>query len=857
MPKRSEQHPNQHLREARLHLGWTQQELADRLSTTALTIGRWERQEMFPSSYFRHKLCMLFGKSAEELGFVSPEKDKSQETVHNVDHQDTNSTVPSSSLRLWTLPQQRNTFFTGRDALLSHLHRVLCTDKAATVTQVHAMSGLGGIGKTQTAIEYAYRFRDEYQAVFWLRAETYDALMVDIVALAELLKLPEKDEQDQSIILKAVKKWLEKSSHWLLILDNVEDFAMLVDFLPSQSMGHILLTTRVQATGTLADRINVEQMEPDEGALFLLRRAKLLAHDATLDEASRSLQVQAKDISQMLDGLPLALDQAGAYIEETGCSLTAYGNRYQARRAMLLDRRGSTSIEHPQSVTTTLSLCIEKVEQSSSVAAELLYACAFLFPDAIPEEIITQGNAELGPCLQSIGADPLVFDEALAVLGKYSLLRRNAGMETLSIHRLVQVMLRERMDKKTQRDWSQRIIRAVNKLFPDGEQAALWPQCQRLLPHVEVCVQLLEQWELAFQEAGRLLSEAGTYLRERGQHAQAEIFLCRVHEMRVRILGSEHPDVAQCLDDLASLYWYQGRYAEAETFYRRALKLKELHLSPEHLDIAETLNNLAVLYFHQGLYTEAEPLYQRALSIKELHLGMEHPKTADTLNNLAVLYRNQGRYNEAEQLYCRTLVIWERQLGSEHPDTIFAIANLGRLYCVQRRYAEAEPLLQKAIALSERVMGTEHPSTAQCLSNLARLYIDQAMYTEAEPLLLRALTIREQRLGTEHPYTLLSLNTLAMLYTHQSRYTEATSLYERVIALQESKLGAEHPDVATSLHDLAVLYTKQAEYGRAKPLFEHTLVIRESKLGTEHPDTIVSRERYLELLQTMKQERID
>src|SRR2546421_2449732 len=375
---------------------------------------------------------------------------------------------------IWNIPYPRNPFFTGQEKVLTQLATTLRTGQATALSQPQAVSGLGGIGKTQIAIEFAYRHRQDYQAVLWVLSDSRESLVSGYIAIAQLLKLPEKDVQEEQVITGAVKVWLQTHDSWLLILDNADNLALVCEFLPLTFDGHVLITTRARATGVQAHRIEVEVMPEDIWASFLLRRAKLIALDGELAQVDATDATTAKEVCQELGGLPLALDQAGAYIEEVECSLQDYQQRYQSRRAWLLKRRGEMASDHPDSVATTWSLSFEKVEQRNALAADLLRVCAFLAPDAIAEEIIVEGAGNLGPSLALIAEDDLALDEAIAPLLAYSLIRRNMKKKTLSMHHLVQVMLKDGMDEQTRRQWAVRVVQAVNAVFPDEVKFRNW-----------------------------------------------------------------------------------------------------------------------------------------------------------------------------------------------------------------------------------------------------------------------------------------------------------------------------------------------------------------------------------------------
>lgn len=730
--------------------------------------------------------------------------------------------------RIWNIPYTRNPVFTGRDELLKQLAIGLKTGQA------QAISGLAGIGKTQVAIQYAYHYGHEYEYVFWLKAATYDLLVSDFVIIADLIQLAERNEQDQKTIIEAVKRWLIRESKWLLIFDNVDDIERASSLLPARSHGHVLLTTQAQALSKIARKVAVDVMTPEEGALFLLRRANIIEPQAQLDSVDETDRAQAIAIAELLGGLPLALDQAGAYIEETASSLSDYINLYNTERAQLLKQRGSFSVDHPESVVTTWQLSFEKISATNPAAGDLLRFLAFLSPDAIPEEILTEGSSELGPVLQSVASNSFSLTATLRELLNYSLIRRNPNTKTLAIHRLVQAVLQDEMDELTQRLWAERVVRAVNRAFPESDFTT-WRRSQRCLAHAQFCADLIDQWKLSFPEAARLLHQTGHYLYERGQYSEAEPLYQRALTIREHISGPTHPDVATSLHDLAELYYQQGKYPEAETLYQRALAIQEQTLGSQHPDFARTLNNLGELYRVQGKYIQAEQFYQRALSIREQVLGPSHPDVARSLDDLALLHYNQGKYDQAEPLYRRALAIREQALGPLHPDIPRTLNDLALLYYQQKKYEQAEPLYQRALTTRVQILGPHHPDVAISLNNLAGLYIDQKSYDQAISFLERALAIREETFGTHHPRVAISQSNLAGIYCLQGKYEQAEPLLRRSLLTHEQVLGPQHPTVAITLINLARLYYAQGKSTQGEPLYQRALAIEEVALGPQHP----------------------
>src|SRR5258708_22891189 len=386
---------NERLRQLRIERRWRQQDVADQLGVALVTIQRWERGFQQPSAYYRVKLSALFGLSAQELGLLeappspAPTESEARETAHP-------GAAAPDEITLWTVPYARNPHFTGRDDLLEQLMQQFSPREAgqptsirqAALTQPHAIKGLGGVGKTQIAVEYAYRAHEQgrYTHTLWINAASEEAILTSFVALITFLPaFGPGGETDQRKLVAALIRWLEQCVQpWLLIFDNADDLSFIPSYLPARGTGSLLFTTPAAAVGALASSVEVDCMSLIEGTQLLLRRAQREA------SASHSEIDEATTLVVALAHFPLAIDQAGAYIEETGCSLHDYFQIYQKHRYALLARRGKQAAHYPESVATTWSLSFQHVEETNPAAAELLRLCAFLPPDHIPQELLTQ-----------------------------------------------------------------------------------------------------------------------------------------------------------------------------------------------------------------------------------------------------------------------------------------------------------------------------------------------------------------------------------------------------------------------------------------------------------------------------------
>jgi tetratricopeptide (TPR) repeat protein len=733
-----------------------------------------------------------------------------------------NESQPSRVLpeRYENIPPQTACFVPKQqeiDALLERLQQYPCV----------ALSGLGGIGKTQTAIAVARRLAEQYDYILWLSAEDIRFAGTGLRLLVDALNLPGVNPEQGDTYLQALRIWLrsDDSKNWLLVVDNADEPESLREFFDSlhTPRGKVLLTTRAHASRLACLNLHPEAVV--EAQRMIEAEAVEFLFERTGKPRNPQTEQTARAIATRLGYLPLAMEQAGAYLTQTQAPLQDYLQLYDQKRREWDQRYKPQMGNYPATVGTTWLINIEQVQRKSPPSVALLQLLAFFDSERIPLWLVQVIAYQMKPTgclalvglLERIGLNESAMSEALAQLISYSLVGYDGYIEregeqvpySCAVHRLVQEVVRDNLGAE-QAQWVGQLLHAYSEIAPDPEMPAEWERWREMLPHLFATL------------------ERATALKVKPRLLQAYL-----------------------LNQAGLFLYYQGRYGEAEPLYQQALAIMRERLGEQHPHTATILNDLARLYQAQGRYDEAEPLYQQALAIMRERLGEQHPHTATILNNLAGLYQAQGRYDEAEPLYQQALAIMRERLGEQHPDTATILNNLAGLYQAQGRYDEAEPLYQQALAIRKAQLGEQHPDTATILNNLAVLYRAQGRYDEAEPLCLQALAIRKAQLGEQHPDTANSLNNLAVLYRAQGRYDEAEPLCLQALAIRKAQLGEQHPHTATSLNNLAGLYQAQGRYDEAEPLYQQALAIRKAQLGEQHPYTITVAGNYFACLMGM------
>jgi tetratricopeptide (TPR) repeat protein len=484
---------------------------------------------------------------------------------------------PGALPPIWNVPHQRNPNFVGRDDLLDGIRETLTSEKAAALTAIH---GLGGVGKTQLAAEYAYRHTADYEVVWWIRSEEPTTLSSDYALLAEALDLPQKHEREQPVIVAVVREWLNHNAGWLLVFDNARHVQDVREYLPQNRAGHALITSRDPNWGSVAKPFEVEVLPREDSIKFLLERT------GQNDEAA------ARKLAEALGDLPLALEQAGAYIETNSKPLADYLSLFQKRRAELL-RRGQPA-GYPDTVATTWEISFRDVEQESPAAAGLLNLCAFLAPDDIPLSILRDDPQDLPEVLAGVVVDEVYLDDTIGALRRYSLMERSE--DSLSVHRLVQMVARDRLREDERSKWAEAAAQIVNAAFPfDSDDVRTWAVCARLLPHALMAAERGESFGLAPEATGRLLNQVGLYFRGRAQHSEAKQAFERALRIGEATLGPDHPAVAIRVNNLGGVLKDLGDLAHARQCFEREVKIFLKFLGEDHPSTVTARKHLELL----------------------------------------------------------------------------------------------------------------------------------------------------------------------------------------------------------------------------------------------------------------------
>ena len=642
------------------------------------------------------------------------------------------------------LPNRGSREFIGRERELQQIHDFLNEDNQYTMI---ALSGMGGVGKTELALQYAWREWDNKTflgGICWLNALNNDPgiQIVDFASQYLKLMLP-----DQGTLTERVRycwqHWIEGDV--LIIFDDVRDYEQIQPYLPPKQDKRfkVLITTRFHYLSQAIHTINLGLLTAEEGLKLLEIYLGNERIDAELE--------QAKELCQDLGYLPLGLELVARLLKQRQDWKISKIRQKLAEKGLdepilAKNPKFDTEMTGERGVKAAFNLSWEELNSEPEAQILALYLSLFALAPFPKGMILDLFPDEDGDTVEEWLTDSLV----------HLSLVKDTGDGWYEIHTLLRRYFRDKLEASSHAEPAKRryciIMAKKSAEMPQNPTLKKVEEFTPFIPHLQASVGEYSEY-IADEDLVSSYTGLASYYQGQGLYAIAEPY-CQACLTATRThLGDNHPHVATSLNNLAALYESQGRYTEAEPLLLEALDLTKRLLGDNHPDVATSLNNLAVLYCSQGRYKEAEPLHLEALDLRKRLLGDNHPDVAASLNNLAYLYYSQGRYKEAEPLYLEALDLCKRLLGDNHPHVATSLNNLAVLYCSQGRYKEAEPLHLEALDLRKRLLGDNHPDVAASLNNLAYLYYSQGRYEEAEPLYLEAINIFRERLGENHPHT--------------------------------------------------------------------------------------------------------
>lgn len=742
------------------------------------------------------------------------------------------------------VPLDENPYFTGRDDLLRALRSALTTQRIAAVTQPQAISGLGGIGKTQLALAYALREQHRYEAVLWVRADSEDSLRSGFTDMADRLGLlgPD-DKQSLDDCVARFKQWLTTAEHVLLICDGADSPEVLRRFLPRRVQGHVLLTSRAQDFQSLGivRPIEVLELSLTESVQFLLRRTgREELQQADVSGAQLAERFAAEELAKELGRLPLALEQAAAYIVAKAVSFAEYLTSYKHQRLRLLSRSEPMMGDYPQTVATTWLLNFEQIKHTASAVALLRFA-AFLAPDAIPIELLRDGAALFDPRLEQqvkrAQTEPVVWGELLAPLLRYSLVRRDRDAQTISIHRMVQEVVRDSIHADDRRVYAWRTVQAVNAAFPDPARVSEWPRCERELHHALAALQHCETYCFDGELVAHLHNQVALYLDHRRQYGEAEQLFRKAIALRQRLEDAgrstltNRVSLAVNLCNLAALLDEQGRQGEAEAPILQAVQLLEQKEGPDSPYLAFPLSRHAGWLNRAGRHREIEPILQRAWKLAQGDRETLLKCGTDILTAQAVNALELGQMDQAERLFDMALAACEAIHGKDSPEYLQVSLQQGRLRREQGRYQDSSRQSAEALLETEKLFGREHPRYANAAGHHAKILIAQGKYADAKSLLESARAVWVSQPGDTHAELPSTLEDLATCHRHLAEYSEAARLAKEALRLAEVQHGQDSPTLWRYLNALGLIYLDQDLPEDAKHAFLRAMELAQKGTG--------------------------
>ncbi|MBP9729687.1 MAG: tetratricopeptide repeat protein [Gammaproteobacteria bacterium] len=762
------------------------------------------------------------------------------------------STAPIKDTKTWNIPRQDHVFV-GREHLLKALEAKLHPslppaisvkgEKERVIRTVYPVSvcaGMGGVGKTQLALQYVHHSKHIYSLIAWFASENLDQLKQQYIEFAKALGYKEENPSIKTA-LPYVKEWLSRHPGWLLIYDNVNSYNEIKDYLPT-GQGSMVLTTRQQKWPSAFETLDVDVMTEEESIQLI----QSLIHRKIVDTEEKA----AKELVNMLGCLPLAIAQASAYIHETHITIIDYLNLYQSHEQALLEDSTLPEGTNSLPIAATWNISLEAMAKEAKekheplLALALLNVCAYLAPEKISRHLLLTWFKESYPKLTS---PELVLPKLIAQLWRYSLINMEED-GSITVHRLVQAVVRHQHQQTSDQknlegspltlEWYGLLVKSIHSEFnykthlleDELRQKKLLPHLQMLLNHYKKRWPTHSEWSLI-----PIINDIGTVFSLMSDPKTAKFYYERALPTLEKHYGKDHLEVAHALNQLGRECRYAGYLKEAKELHERALKIQEQFYGKDHPEIANSLNQLGRDYSYLGDARKAKELHERVLKIQEPHYGINHVEIADILHQLGRDYRDLGDAKKAKELHERALEIQEQFYGKDHPEIAYSIDQLGRDYRDLGDVKKAKELHERALKIQEPYYDRDHIEAAHTLHQLGRDYADLGDAKKAKELHEHALKIQEQFYGKDHIAVAQTLYQLGRDYRDLGDAKKAKEFHERALEIQEPFYGKEHVEVAQTLHQLGRDYADLGDAEKAKELHEHALKIKEPFYDKSHP----------------------
>ena len=716
------------------------------------------------------------------------------------------------------LPYGRNPHFTGRDDTLRTIHQNFEAGDTVAITQ--SIAGLGGIGKTQTAMEYAYRYAAHYKTIWWVAAETPQTTQESFLKFVRKMQLLPPDIMEESIITGAVQNWLSQNEGWLFIYDNATGGKQLEPYLPHTATGHVLITTR-DTTMNVSQSVSLDVFSPEDALDFLAKRTGIPG-----DKDNAAL------LAERLGHLPLALEQAAAYIYENHICYADYLKMIYKYGLRMLEEE-STITNYGKTVSVTWLISMKELKKSTKY---LLYWYSCFAPNNIDVAWFSK-NADLLPlAILKTCTDERRLNQALTELARYSLIRREGTK--VSIHRLLLEVLREEWQAEhtlLSLLWLYRCYHLVKRIYTyKYGNIESRKQFILLLPHALTIAERAERFLRSFRSQvyiSDIYEVTGNGYSGMGLYDAALEWHQRALVLREKILGKENLATAATYEHIAQIARIKGKYDEALELYQKTLRIRKKKLGERHPDTMISYDGIATVYGSQDRCSEALEWHQKALVIGEDVLGKEHLGTAAIYHNIAATYERQSKYAEALAWYRKALDIEE---SKEHPHAASSYSSIAGVCVHEEKYDEALIWNRKALDIREKMLGSKHPDTAESYAGIAEVYYNQGDYDKALDLYQKALRVFKIAFDEESPQVAALYCSIANVFSNQGEYEKSLEWYRKALNIREKVLGKEHSDTAVTYNNIAKAYDRQGDGKKALEWYRKALDVREKVLGREH-----------------------